>query len=87
MGRATDGTVHGFAHGKLLKVEQENVGTEGAHRSELAGETALQRDSHFIKKKIRERSVKVVQRAGSKYIKVVADHQFHVAAQEYSELE
>lgn len=30
--------VHGFVHGKLYEVEQENVGTEGAHRSELAGE-------------------------------------------------
>lgn len=40
MGRAAGGTVHGFVHGKLFEVEQENVGTEGAHRSELAGETA-----------------------------------------------
>ena len=30
-------SVHGFVHGKLYEVEQENVGTEGAHRSELAG--------------------------------------------------
>lgn len=29
-------SVHGFVHGKLYEVEQENVGTEGAHRSELA---------------------------------------------------
>lgn len=28
--------VHGFVHGKLYEVEHENVGTEGAHRSELA---------------------------------------------------
>ena len=27
--------VHGFVHGKLYEVEHENVGTEGAHRSEL----------------------------------------------------
>ena len=33
--------VHGFVHGKLYEVEQENVGTEGAHRSELAGEVIL----------------------------------------------
>ena len=32
--------VHGFVHGKLYEVEQENVGTEGAHRSELAGRPA-----------------------------------------------
>ena len=33
--------VHGFVHGKLYEVEHENVGTEGAHRSELAAEQAL----------------------------------------------
>ena len=30
-------SVHGFVHGKLYEVEQENVGTEGAHRSEQPG--------------------------------------------------
>ena len=86
MGRAAGGTVHGFVHGKLFEVEQENVGTEGAHRSELAGETALRHGSRFVKKKIREHPVKAVQRAESKYIKAAADHQFRVAAQEHPEL-
>ena len=31
--------VHGFVHGKLYEVEHENVGTEGAHRSELVAES------------------------------------------------
>src|SRR5699024_4243372 len=35
------GGVHGYVHGKLFEVEQDNVGTEGAHRSELVGESAL----------------------------------------------
>ena len=87
MGRAAGGTVHGFVHGKLFEVEQENVGTEGAHRSELAGETALRHGSRFVKKKIREHPAKAVQRAESKYIKATADHQFRVAAQEHPELE
>ena len=81
VGRAAGGTVHGFVHGKLFEVEQENVGTEGAHRSELAGETALRHGSRFVKKKIREHPAKAVQRAESKYIKAAADHQFRVAAQ------
>lgn len=87
VGRAAGGTVHGFVHGKLFEVEQENVGTEGAHRSELAGETALRHGSRFVKKKIREHPAKAVQRAESKYIKAAADHQFRVAAQEHPELE
>ena len=86
MGRAAGGTVHGFVHGKLFEVEQENVGTEGAHRSELAGETALRHGSRFVKKKIREHPAKAVQRAESKYIKAAADHQFRVAAQEHPEM-
>ena len=69
-----------------FEVEQENVGTEGAHRSELVGETALRHGSRFVKKKIREHPAKAVQRAESKYIKATADHQFCVAAQEHPEL-
>lgn len=42
--------VHGFVHGKLYEVEQENVGTEGAHRSELAGEVVLRHGSRFVKR-------------------------------------
>ena len=86
VGRAAGGTVHGFVHGKIFEVEQENVGTEGAHRSELVGETALRRGSRFIKKKVREHPAKAVQRAESKYIKATADHHFRVAAQENPEL-
>ena len=46
--------VHGFVHGKLYEVEQENVGTEGAHRSELAGEVVLRHGSRFVKRKVRQ---------------------------------
>ena len=86
VGRAAGGTVHGFVHGKIFEVEQENVGTEGAHRSELVGETALRRGSRFIKKKVREHPAKAVQRAESKYIKATADYHFKMAAQEYPEM-
>ena len=86
VGRAAGGTVHGFVHGKIFEVEQENVGTEGAHRSELVGEAALRRGSRFIKKKVREHPAKAVQRAESKYIKATADYHFKMAAQEHPEM-
>lgn len=86
VGRATGGTVHGFVHGKLFEVEQENVGTEGAHRSEMVGETALRRGSRFIKKEVREHPAKAVHRAESKYIKATADYHFKMAAQEHPEM-
>ena len=86
VGRAAGGAVHGFVHGKIFEVEQENVGTEGAHRSELVGETALRRGSRFVKKKVREHPAKAVRRAESKYIKATADYHFKMAAQEHPEM-
>ena len=86
VGRAAGGSVHGFVHGKLFEVEQENVGTEGAHRSELVGETVLRHGSRWMKRKIREHPAKAVQKAESRYIKATADYHFHTAAQEHPEL-
>ncbi len=85
-GRAAGGTVHGFVHGKIFEVEQENVGTEGAHRSELVGETVLRRGSRFVKRKVREHPAKAVRKAESKYVKATADYHFRMAAQEHPEL-
>ena len=86
VGRAAGGTVHGFVHGKIYENEQENVGIEGAHRSELVGESALRHGSRFVKRKVREHPAKAVQRAESKYIKATADYHFRMAAQEHPEM-
>ena len=53
VGRAALGGVHGFVHGKIYEVEHENVGTEGAHRSELVGESVLRHGTRHVKKTIR----------------------------------
>ena len=86
VGRVAGGSVHGFVHGKIFEVEQENVGTEGAHRSELVGESGLRHGSRLVKKKIREHPAKAVQKAEARYIKRTADYHFHTAAQEHPEL-
>lgn len=86
VGRAAGGTVHGFVHGKIFEVEQENVGTEGAHRSELVGESGLRHGKRFVQKKIRQHPAKTVQRAESKYVKATADYHFRMAAQEHPEM-
>ena len=78
--------VHGFVHGKLYEVEQENVGTEGAHRSELAGEVILRHGSRFVKRKVREHPARAASRAEARYQKAAADYHFHTAAQEHPEL-
>ena len=63
VGRAAGGAAHGFVHGKIYENEHENVGIEGAHRSELVGEAALRHGSRFVKRKVREHPAKAVQRA------------------------
>ena len=78
--------VHGFVHGKVYEVEHENVGTEGAHRSELLGEAALRQGTRYAKKRIREHPARAVHKAETQYIKARADYQFRMAAQENPEL-
>ena len=86
VGRAAGGAAHGFVHGKIYENEHENVGIEGAHRSELVGEAALRHGSRFVKRKVREHPAKAVQRAESKYVKATADYHFRMAAQEHPEM-
>ena len=80
------GGVHGYVHGKIFEVEQDNVGTEGAHRSELVGESALRHGKRFVQKKIREHPAKAVRKAESRHIKATADYHYRMAAQEYPEM-
>ena len=86
VGRVASGSVYGFVHGKIYENEHENVGIEGAHRSELVGESVLRHGSRYVKRKIREHPAKAVRRAESKYIKATADYHFRTAAQEHPEL-
>lgn len=79
-------SAHGFVHGKVYEVEHENVGTEGAHRSELVGEAVGRAAVHTVKKRIREHPARAVHKAEAQYIKARADYQFRMAAQENPEL-
>ena len=79
-------SAHGFVHGKIYEVEHENVGTEGAHRSELVGEAVLRQGTRYARKRIREHSARAVHKVEAQYIKARADYQFRVAAQENPEL-
>ena len=83
VGRAAGRGVHGFVHGKIYENEHENVGIEGAHRSEIVGESALRHGTRFVKKQIREHPARAVRRAESKHIKATADYHFHKTAQEH----
>ena len=87
VGRAIGGGVHGFVHGKLYEVEHENVGTEGAHRSELVAEAAVRHGKRFVQRKIREHPAKAVERAESRHIKATADYHYRKAVEEHPEMQ
>ena len=86
-GQAAGAEVHAFVHGKLYEVEHENVGTEGAHRTELVGEAALRQGVRHTKKAIREHPQKAVRKAEAKHIKATADYHYRMAAQEHPEMQ
>ena len=75
-----------YVHGKINQVEHENVGTEAAHKAELAGERAIRGTTRFVKKRIRTRPARQVRKWEKKNIKAKADHTFRQMAQEHPEL-
>ena len=79
--------VHGFVHGKIYEVEHENVGIEGAHRTELAGETVLRHGTRFVKKQIREHPARAVRRAESRHTKATADYYYRKTVEEHPEMQ
>ena len=79
--------VHGFVHGKIYEVEHENVGTEGAHRTELAGETVLRHGTRFVKKQIREHPARAVRRAESRHTKATADYYYRKTVEKHPEMQ
>ena len=79
--------VHGFVHGKLYEVEHENVGTEGAHRSELAAESVYRFGRRKLRKAIREPPARAVERAESKHIKATADYYYRKTVEEHPEMQ
>ena len=83
VGRTAGRGVHGFVHGKIYRVEHENVGTEGAHRSELVGEAVVRGGVRFVKKRIRTRPARAAARAESQYAKAATDFHTCKLAQEH----
>ncbi len=79
--------VHSFVHGKLYEVEHENVGTEGAHRSELAAESVYRFGRRKLRKAIREHPAKAVERAESKHIRATADYYYRKTVEEHPEMQ
>lgn len=75
-----------YAHQKIHEVEQENVGVEAAHRTELAGEKAVRGASRFVKHRIRTRPARRVAKWKRRDIRAKADFEYRRMAREHPEL-
>mgnify|MGYP003365190222 CR=1 FL=1 len=75
-----------YAHQKIHEVEQENVGVEAAHRTELAGEKAVRGGMRFVKHRIRTRPARRVDKWERRDIRAKADFEYRRMAREHPEL-
>ena len=79
-------SVHGFVHGKVYEVEHENVGTEGAHHSELVGEAVGRWGTRRVRQAVRDHPARAAARAESRYVKATAEHRFQVELEKHPDL-
>ena len=78
--------VHGFVHGKVYEVEHENVGTEGAHHSELVGEAVGRWGTRRVRQAVRDHPARAAARAESRYVKATAEHRFQTELEKHPDL-
>lgn len=71
-----------YVHGKIHQVEHENVGTEAAHRTELAGEHLVRGGTHFMKHRIRTRPARQVRKWENRHISARADYAYRQLVQD-----
>lgn len=75
-----------LTHGKIYQAEHENVGIKAAHRTELAGEGAVQGAMRFVKHRVRTRPARQVRRWERKDTKTRADYAFRTMARDNPDL-
>lgn len=75
-----------YAHQKIHEVEQENVGVEAAHRTELAGEKAVRGGVRFVKHRVQTRPTRRVAKWERRDIRAKANFEYRRMAQEHPEL-
>lgn len=71
-----------YVHGKIHQVEHENVGTEAAHKTELAGEHLVRGGTRFIKHRIRTRPARQVRKWENRNISARADYTYRQFVQD-----
>jgi len=75
-----------YAHQKIHEVENENVGVEAAHQTELTGETTVRGTARFVKHRIRARPARRVRKWERRDIRAKTDLQYRTMAREHPEL-
>ena len=75
-----------YVHNKIHEVEHENVGVEGAHKSELAAEAGARKLTRYAKRRWREHPARKVAKWERKAIKARANVDFQKMASEHPEL-
>jgi len=73
---------HRKAHQKIHQVEHENVGTESAHKTELAAEGGIRATSRFVKRRIRTRPARRVRKLTQKSAHAKANHAYRQLLQD-----
>lgn len=71
-----------YVHGKIHQVEHENVGTEVAHRTELAGEHLIRGGTRFMKHRIRTHPARQVRKWENRHISARADYAYRQLVQD-----
>ena len=75
-----------YLHNKINEVEHENVGVEGAHKSELTAEAGTRKLARYAKRRWREHPARKVAKWERKDIKARANMDFQKMASEHPEL-
>ena len=83
----TGAGVWAYGHRKIHEVEHENVGVEGAHKTELLAEAGAHKVSRYAKRRIREHPARQVEKWEHKTMKANANLHYQQMVQEHPELQ
>ena len=75
-----------YVHNKIHEVEHENVGVEGAHKSELVAEAGARKLTWYAKRRWQEHPARKVAKWERKEVKARANVEFQKMASEHPEL-
>ena len=84
--RAAGAGVWAYGHRKIHEAEHENVGVEGAHKTELLAEAGAHKVSRYAKRRIREHPARMVEKWEHKAMTANANLHYQQMVQEHPEL-